>query len=62
MQNGKNFIRTTDINTYKQLLECGFKEIPSSENGVYVFINDSKSLNFNKIDDSKISYTNVLCV
>lgn len=57
MENKKmNFIKTTDEDTKKQLVEEGFTLL-SSQGGVYTFLNDSH-LRFS--DENKIVHTNVL--
>lgn len=63
MDNGSNFIRTTDFETYQKLLKEGLQEIPSGINGIYMFINPhSFSFSMNEIDEKKISYTNKISV
>lgn len=57
-----NFIKTRDLSTYEKLKSEGFQEINSTEPGVYVFLN-CKKINFSDdIDQSKIKYTNTLCI
>lgn len=58
----KNFIKTTDENTRKLLAKEGFREIPSAEAGVYVFLNYNKMQFSSDVDISKLHYTNVLCM
>jgi len=58
---GKYFIKTTDEETANTLKELGY-QLFSSDDGVYVFINDSK-LRFNEsVNEKKCAYTDKLCV
>ena len=53
------FVCTSDEETRKKLLDEGLVEIKNS-NGVYTFITNGKQ-NF-AVDESKINYTNKLCI
>ena len=51
----------TNEETARKLRYEGFTEIPSSESGIYVFVNDGKILTFDAEKYGAI-YTNILCV
>lgn len=53
------FVCTSDEETRKKLLDEGLVEIKNF-NGVYTFITNGKQ-NF-AVDESKINYTNKLCI
>ncbi len=57
----QNFIRTTDASTATTLLRLGFKKVDES-NGIYTFLNTDKLKFSDRIDKSKIQYTNMLCI
>ena len=54
------FIKTKDEETKDKLVKCGFELIDFS-GGVYTFLNSS-TMNFEKHDDEKIVYSNILSV
>ena len=55
----ENFIKTFDKTTSEKLLSLGFQKVDES-NGIYTFLNDKTLLFSNDVDESKISYSNVL--
>lgn len=55
-----NFIRTSDIETAERLRKI-YNEV-SQDGKYFVFVNDVTMKFSNDIDQSKISYTNKLCV
>ena len=58
----KKFIITKDESTANKLLTCGFKLI-SNVAGTWTFMNIApKNFNFAEIDNSKYSYSNILCL
>ena len=59
MENSKQFICTTDEETRKKLLAEGLIEVKNS-NGTYTFVTNGKC-NF-AVDETKITYTNKLCI
>lgn len=57
-----NFIRTTDDETKKLLLEEGFK-LFTDDGNCATFINETNKLNFtNGVDKTKLQFTNMLCI
>ena len=60
-KNEMKFIKVTNIETAHKLRYEGFTEIPSSESGVYMFINDGKKLTFDAERYGAV-YTNILSV
>jgi hypothetical protein len=60
-RNDMKFIKVTDSETAHKLRYEGFTEIPSSESGVYMFINDGKKLTFDAERYGAV-YTNILSV
>ena len=58
----KKFLLTTDIKN-REILKTryGLEEIKSS-NGVYTFLNTNKLQFSNDIDQSKIKYSDILCI
>lgn len=55
----QNFIKTSDSDIAKKLVNIGFQKIDES-NGIYTFLNSDK-MNFSEdIDKSKIQYSNIL--
>ncbi len=58
----KHFIKTADKSTADNLKAIGYQEL-RFEDGVYTFLNDSNKIRFSSdIDQSKIKFTNVLCI
>ncbi len=58
---GNKFIKTLDKETSEQLTKLGFQKI-ADNGGNDVFINNSTLKFSDKIDISKITYTNILCI
>ena len=54
-----NFIKTSDSDTAKKLINLGFQKIDET-NGIYTFLNSDKMRFSEDIDKSKIQYTNML--
>lgn len=54
----KNFIKTSDVETAKNLRNAGLYEVYGG-NGEFVFVN-SDSINFSGVDTSKIRYSDML--
>jgi hypothetical protein len=62
MDNKKqNFLKTKDISTATALSKLGFQQVDNS-NGWVTFINNNKLHFSNDIDQSKIKYSNILCI
>ena len=62
MSQKKNFINTTDKETADKLISAGF-QLVSQDNGIYTFLNQlPKNFNFDKVDKTKVAYTNMLNV
>lgn len=57
----KNFIKVSDVDTMKALVKLGY-QIVDTQNGVYTFLNDDKLCFSEKLDLSKIQYSNILCI
>lgn len=57
----KNFIKTSDSETAKKLINLGFQKI-DGKNGIYTFLNADKMQFSDDIDKSKIQYSNILNV
>lgn len=57
----QNFIRTSDKSTAEILQSIGFQQIDFS-NGIYTFLNIKNTKFSNDIDNSKIQYSNNLCI
>lgn len=55
----ENFIKTFDKTTSEKLLSLGFQKVDES-NGIYTFLNNKTLLFSNDVDESKISYSNML--
>lgn len=58
----QNFIKTSDIPTAELLKNCGYQEINSGVDEIFMFINDTTLKFSNEIDISKIQYSNKLFV
>lgn len=57
----QNFIKTQDQSTATTLLKLGFQQVDFS-NGIYTFLNTDKIRFSSDIDQSKIQYSNILCI
>ena len=58
----KNFIKTTDQETARKLLECGF-QLVSQAGDIYTFLNQlPNNFNFDNVDKTKIVYDNILSI
>lgn len=57
----QNFIRTTDKSTSEMLASLGFQQVDSA-NGIYTFLNVGNAQFSENIDNSKIQYSNNLCI
>lgn len=56
----KKFIKTTDAETAKKLIVCGFTLV-SHIGSIYTFINEiPKNFTFESVDVKKIVYDNIL--
>ena len=61
MSQKKNFIITSDKETADKLISSGFQL--ASQDGVYTFLNQPpKNFNFEEVDKTKMSYTNIFNV
>lgn len=60
-KNKMNFIRTTDESTAAKLRSLGYTELTEPSSTSYCFINDGKMV-FEEGENSKIVYSNVLCI
>ena len=63
MMNNKNkqnakFITTFNVDTAALLRHIGFKELPKTESGYFIFLNEPKKITFEKLDD--VVYTSTL--
>lgn len=58
--NNKNFIITYCKDMGEKLKNLGFKEVPSDNVDICIFVNDTKILFTDDIDMSKIKYSNML--
>lgn len=58
---GKHFVKTSDSETATKLRECGFREL-NKEGNLFVFVNENEKLCFSSVDQSKVTYTNSLCI
>ena len=58
--NNKNFIITYCKDMGEKLKRLGFKEVPSDNIDICIFVNDTKILFTDDIDMSKIKYSNML--
>lgn len=57
------FVRTTDESTAEILRNSGYTELTEPSSATYCFINDGKMIfEEGKDIDSKIVYTNMLCI
>ena len=57
----QNFIKTSDESTAETLKNLNYQQVDFS-NGIYTFLNTDK-INFSEnIAESKIQYSNMLCV
>ena len=59
--NTMKFMKVTNSETAHKLRYEGFTEIPSTESGVYIFVNDGKKLSFDAEQYGAV-YTNILCI
>lgn len=57
-----HFIKVSDTETANKLGKLGFQEIPSSQNGVRVFLNCHEMQFSSDVDQSKLHYSNKLCI
>ena len=55
------FVRTTDPDMAAKLRSLGYTELTESSSTSYCFINDGKMV-FEEGENSKIVYSNVLCI
>lgn len=60
-RNDMKFIKTTSVETAHKLRYEKFTEIPSQNEGEFVFLNDGVKLNFD-VEKFDGVYTNVLCL
>lgn len=60
-KNKMKFIKTSDRDTAQYLRECGYTELTESSSTSYCFVNDGKMV-FGDGENSKIVYSNVLCI
>ena len=62
MSQEKKFIKTTDKETADKLSFAGL-QLVSQNNGIYTFLNQLPiNFNFDKVDKTKMAYTNILNV
>lgn len=59
--NNMKFIKVSNKETAHKLRYEGFTEIPSTEAGIYIFLNDGKRLAFDAEKFGAV-YTNILCI
>lgn len=59
MNKKSNFIITTDKETATKLIAEGFRVV-TEINGVYTFENKPNTMSFDKIDKTKVAYSNIL--
>jgi type V secretory pathway adhesin AidA len=57
----QNFLKTKDISTATTLSKLGFQQVDNSNDWI-TFINNNKLQFSNDIDQSKIKYSNILCI
>ena len=58
----KNFIKTTDQETARKLLECGFQLVAQASD-IYTSLNQlPNNFNFDNVDKTKIVYDNILSI
>lgn len=61
MKEKQLFVKTTDEAIAEQLMILGF-QLVNHDAITWTFLNEPKSLNFDKVEKSKIAFSNVLTV
>ena len=61
IKSNMQFVRTTDPDMAAKLRSLGYTELTESSSTSYCFINDGKMV-FEEGENSKIVYSNVLCI
>ena len=56
-----NFIKTSDMETANILSALGFQKVDET-NGIHTFLNCVNIQFSHKVDQKKITYSNVLCI